>query len=585
MLTPDFDADKRRATSYRIATLFLTATLIACSDSTPPQQANSGNAALSSASTGSHTDSVVTAASAISEASYRAHVATLSSDEFGGRGPASPGEEKTVAYLEAAFRELGLAPGNGDSYIQEVPLASVEITNQPDLVISDGNQSVSLKFGPEQVMFSRKQSEGTSVKNSELVFVGYGINAPERNWNDYAEVDVTGKTVVMLINDPGYATQDPALFNGNAMTYYGRWDYKFDEAARQGAAGAIMVHDTKPAAYPWTTVENSWTGPQFDIVRADKGAELADMEAWITKEKAAALFTMAGMDLEAMYQAAQTPGFKAQAMGLTASATLVATTETVVSKNVAAMISGSEAPDEVFIYMAHWDHLGTDPSLEGDGIYNGALDNATGTAGLLELAAAYTALPEKPRRSVLFLAVTAEEQGLLGSAYYASNPLFPLENTVAGLNMDGLNNFGRTRDVTVVGYGFSELDDVLAKAAASQGRVLAADREAEKGYYFRSDHFELAKLGVPMIYSSSGYDHVEGGVEYGMKKSKEYTANHYHGVSDEYSPDWDVSGALEDLQLYFLTGERIANSQNWPNWKDGTEFKAARDAQRASTGD
>lgn len=582
-MTHKLPTKSHRESCGYLLTLALSTLLVACSDSAPEQQASEPALTKAAAPVADQAKSaLVKAAAAITEASYRSHVATLSSDEFGGRGPASPGEEKTVAYLENTFKNLGLSPGNGDSYIQDVPLTSVEITNNPELKIQGADHTSILKFGSEQVMFSRKQGDGTTLRDSELVFVGYGINAPERNWNDYEGVDVTGKTVVMLINDPGYATQDSALFNGNAMTYYGRWDYKFDEAAKQGAAGAIIVHDTKPAAYPWSTVESSWTGPLFDIVRDDKGAGLADMEAWITMDKAVELFAQAGMDLDAMYQAARTPGFKAQTMGLRASATLTASTKTVVSKNVAAMITGTQAPDEYFIYMAHWDHLGTDPSIEGDGIYNGALDNATGTAGLLELAAAFSALPQKPARSVLFLAVTAEEQGLLGSAYYAANPLYPLAQTVAGLNMDGLNNFGRTRDVTVIGHGFSELDDALAKAADSQGRVLAADREAEKGYYFRSDHFELAKLGVPMLYPNTGYDHLEGGVAYGMEKSKEYISNHYHGVSDEYSPDWDVSGAIEDLQLFFLTGEGIANGDHWPNWNEGTEFKAIRDAQRVS---
>ncbi len=526
--------------------------------------------------------SVTSGAATINEASYRSHIATLASDEFGGRGPATAGEELTVDYLLSAFKKMGLAPGNGDSYIQEVPLVSVEVSNQPKLTISNAQgKTLIMRYGPEQVMFSRQQSSGTQITNSELVFVGYGINAPERGWNDYAGVDVKGKTVVMLVNDPGYATQNPQLFNGNAMTYYGRWDYKYDEAARQGAAGVIIVHDTKPAAYPWSTVENSWTGPQFDIVRPDKGADLAEVEAWITQEKAVELFALAGMDLRVMYKRAQIPGFKAQAMGLKASAKLVSETKHVVSKNVAALLEGSDAPEELFIYMAHWDHLGTDPSIDGDGIYNGALDNATGIAGLLELAAAYASLPERPRRSVLFLAVTAEEQGLLGSQYYAANPLYPLVNTVAGLNMDGLNSFGRTRDVTVIGYGFSELDAIVASTIKSQGRVLAPDPVPEMGFYFRSDHFELARLGVPMLYLSNGFDHREKGVEYGMKLRADYIANHYHRVSDEYSENWDVRGAIEDLRLYFAVGEVIANGEQWPNWKQGTEFKAARDAHRS----
>ena len=565
----------------RYLTLALSALLLvlsACTEAPPPEQASAepGESASSASS-------MSLGVSGITEASYRRHVATLSSDEFGGRGPGTPGEELTVNYLVTAFKDLGLAPGNGDSYMQDVPLVSVEVTNQPDLTISDGAGNVmTLGFKTEQVLATRRQVGGAQLQYSEVVFVGYGINAPERDWNDYAGIDVTGKTVVILVNDPGYATQDPNLFNGNAMTYYGRWDYKYDEAALQGAAGAIIIHDTKPAAYPWATVQNSWTGPDFDVVRPDQGMSLAEVESWITQEKAVELFAMAGMDLRDMYEQAQTPGFTAKPMGLSASAELEIEIHDVTSRNVAALLPGSEAPDEVFIYMAHWDHLGTDPALEGDGIFNGAYDNATGTAGLLQLAAAFSSLPEKPRRSILFLAVTAEEQGLLGSLHYASNPIFPLAETVAGLNMDGLSYWGETRDVVVAGFGFSELDEILKVEADKRRRVLVPDPAPEKGYYFRSDHFELAKLGVPMLYPKAGHDSLEHGLEWGMAKAAEFVANDYHRVSDEYSEDWDVDGALEDLALYFMTGKSIASGDSWPNWNEGTEFKATRDAQRAS---
>ena len=528
-------------------------------------------------------DPVAAGVEAMTEAAYRRHIEILASDEFGGRAPASPGEELTVEYLVRTFESLGLEPANGDSYTQDVPLAWVEAVNSPDLVISGGQgEDLELAYATEQVVWTRRQLPEASISDSDLVFVGYGINAPERDWNDYAGVDVEGKTVVILVNDPGYATQDPELFNGNAMTYYGRWDYKFGEAARQGAAGAIMVHDTLPAAYPWSTVTNSWTGPQFDMVLPDQGAALASVEGWITRDSAETLFTKAGLNLDEMYEKARQSGFSAVPMGLNASAALVNETELVNSRNVAAILRGSEAPDEIFIYMAHWDHLGTDPKLEGDNIYNGALDNASGTAALLELARAYSTLPQAPRRSVLFLSVTAEEQGLLGSLHYAANPLFPLANTVGGLNMDGMNNFGSTRDITVVGLGMSDLDDYLAAAAAAQERVVEGDREAEKGYYYRSDHFELAKEGVPMLYPSKGYNDREKGLAYGMQKAEEYTADHYHRVSDEYDLSWNVSGAMEDMKMYFKTGLDIANSDDWPNWKEGTEFKAARDAQRGN---
>jgi Zn-dependent M28 family amino/carboxypeptidase len=529
-------------------------------------------------------DPIAMGVEAMTEVEYRRHVETLASDEFGGRAPGSPGEDLTIDYLVTHFKNIGLEPGNGDSYTQDVPLAWVEATSKPELVISGGEgEDLSFAYGPEQVMWTRKQVPEASIEGSDLVFVGYGINAPERGWNDYEGVDVTGKTVVMLINDPGYATQDPELFNGNAMTYYGRWDYKFGEAARQGAVGAIMVHDTLPAAYGWPTVENSWTGPQFDMVLPDQGEGLASMEAWITRENAEAVFAKAGLNLDEMYEKAKQEGFTAIPIPLKASATIVNQVERVNSKNVAALLRGSEAPDEIFIYMAHWDHLGTDPKLEGDQIYNGALDNASGTAALMEIARAYAALPQPPRRSILFLSVTAEEQGLLGSLYYAAHPLYPLQNTVGGLNMDGMNNFGATRDITVVGLGMSDLDDYLAAAAAAQERVVEGDREAEKGYYYRSDHFELAKEGVPMLYPSGGYDDREKGVAYGMEKANEYTEDHYHRVSDEYDLSWDVSGAMEDMEMYFKTGLDVANSDDWPNWKEGTEFKATRDAQMAGS--
>ncbi len=508
------------------------------------------------------------------------HVKILASDEFEGRGPGTRGEDLTVDYLIKEFKDAGLKPGNGDSYTQAVPLTSVEAVNKPSLTIhNNSGQDITLDYTKEQVIWTRQQTDSVSIDDSELVFVGYGINAPEQNWNDYADIDVTGKTVVMLVNDPGYATQDEALFNGNSMTYYGRWDYKYDEAARQGAAAAIIIHDTKPAAYPWSTVASSWTGPQFDMVRQDKGEELALVEGWVTKDTAKNLFNQSGLDLEDMYAAAQTRGFKAIDMNLTATATIKNKITQLDSQNVLAMIEGSESHDEVFIYMAHWDHLGMDPNLPGDNIYNGALDNATGTGGLIELAKAYAALPKPPKRSVVFLAVAAEEQGLLGSAYYAAHPVFPLEKTVAGLNMDGLNNFGPTHDVTVVGYGMSQLDDYLAQNAKNQGRVLRPDSMPQNGYYYRSDHFELAKLGVPMLYPNNGIDHKEKGIEYGKKKEAEYTAEHYHAPSDEYDTSWDLSGAVEDLKLYFLTGLEIINSNDWPEWNEGTEFKEIREKQ------
>ena len=528
-------------------------------------------------------DNVINSIDLISVDSLIGHIKTLASDEFGGRAPASEGEVLTIKYLEEEFSKAGLLPGNGESYTQKVPLASIEVTNKPNFIITskdekDVNNSIlNLKYSDDQVVWTRQQVDGVSINNSELIFVGYGINAPERNWNDYAGIDVTGKTVVILVNDPGFATQKEQLFNGNAMTYYGRWDYKFDEAGRQGASGAIIIHDKKPAAYGWSTVTNSWTGAQFDMVRDNKQHGLVSVEGWITKDKAETLFKKANLDLEKMYAMAKAPGFKAIEMNLKASVTIKNKLAFIDSHNVMALVKGTEKPDEVFIYMAHWDHLGTDSSIEGDGIYNGALDNATGTAGLIELAKAFA--NSNPKRSILFISVTAEEQGLLGSAYYAANPVFPLNKTIAGINMDGLNNFGPTKDVTVIGLGMSEIDAFLKQSAADQGRVLKPDSESEKGYFYRSDHFELSKLGVPMSYPNSGYDHREKGITYGVEKSEEYLNNNYHRVSDEYAPSWDMTGAVEDLRLYFLTGQEIVNSGAWPQWNEGTEFKDIRDEQ------
>ncbi|WP_417449498.1 M28 family peptidase [Kordiimonas sp.] len=509
-----------------------------------------------------------------------AHIKELASDAYGGRAPASPGEELTVRYIEQQFKDAGLKGANGGSFIQDVPLVSVETKGAPVITLSKDGETLELAYRNDHVLWTRHEQTATSVADSEMVFVGYGINAPERGWNDYEDIDVKGKTVVILVNDPGFATQDADLFEGNTMTYYGRWDYKFAEAARQGAAAAIILHDTKPAAYGWGTVDSSWTGPQFDMVRDDKGASLAEAESWITTESADKLFALAGLNRAELQAAATRPGFTAVPMGVNFSAGFASEVNHINSRNVAGYIKGSEHPDEVFIYMAHWDHIGTDPNAEGDGIYNGALDNASGTGGLIELARAYAGAGSTPERSVLFLAVTAEEQGLLGSAYYAANPLFPLNKTVGGINMDGLNYYGPTKDVTVIGLGNSELDEYLDQAAKMQDRVLVADQEPEKGYFYRSDHFELSKLGVPMLYPNSGYDHREKGRAYVDGLVADYLENRYHLPADEYDASWELSGAIEDLQLYYNTGRLVIDATDWPNWSEGSEFKALRDKQR-----
>ncbi|MEX2530846.1 MAG: M28 family metallopeptidase [Gemmatimonadota bacterium] len=527
---------------------------------------------------------------AITEAALEDHIVTLSSDEFAGRAPSSPGEESTVTYLSDRFAALGLEPGNDGSYSHDVPL--VDITADPataSIRVGDpsGGEEIELDYPTDAVVWTTRVVEAAAVEDSEMVFVGYGIVAPEYGWDDYAGLDVEGKTVVILVNDPGYATQNPDLFTGNAMTYYGRWTYKFEEAARQGAAAALVIHQTEPASYGWETVRNSWTGPQFNLRPEDDNMGRVAIEGWLTEETTSAIFQQAGLDLPALQAAALEPDFSAVEMGLTFSSSVQNTLRTSDSRNVIAVLPGSEAPEEYFFYLAHWDHLGTDEALQAageDGIYNGAVDNATGTAGLLLLAEAWAAREEPPRRSIVFLAVTAEEQGLLGSKHYGEGPIFPLSRTVAGLNMDGLNYFGPTHDVVVTGHGMSELDGIMEEVAAAAGRRVAPDPTPEAGYYYRSDHFELAKVGVPMIYPNHGIDHVERGVEYGRMRAAEYRAERYHMPTDEYDETWDLSGAVEDLRLYFSFTEAIVDSDTWPQWNEEAEFRAAREASLAAGG-
>jgi Zn-dependent M28 family amino/carboxypeptidase len=428
---------------------------------------------------------------------------------------------------------------------------------------------------------TQQQVAATGIADSDLVFVGYGINAPERGWNDYAGIDVTGKTVVVLINDPGYATQDPELFNGNAMTYYGRWDYKYAEAARQGAAGALIVHETDAAAYPWEVVRNSWSGAKIGLTADNRHRDKLAVEGWLPLAQAETLFKAAGLDYHASKQAAQQAGFKAQPLtGFSASVQLENTLADSLSRNVAALIPGATYPEEVIIYTAHWDHLGVRPDEEGDNIYNGASDNASGVAGLLAIARQLLAQEAAPERSILFLAVTAEESGLLGSKFYSENPIFPAAKTVANFNMDNIaaGNLGRTRDVAVVGYGNSELENYLARAAEAQGRVVVQEPYPEKGSYYRSDHFSLAQVGIPALYLTNATDSVEHGKAWGDERLKDYTANHYHKPSDEYDAAWDLSGAAQEVMLLLQMGRELAANRDFPSWNEGVEFKRARDA-------
>ena len=504
-------------------------------------------------------------------------VKILSSDEFEGRAPASKGEEKTIRFLEEEFRKLGLKPGNGESFFQEVPM--VELTADPATALEIKGKKTTDRFdyGDEFVANTLRVVKEVSIINSELVFVGYGIIAPEYNWNDYEGLDVRGKTVVILVNDPGFATEDPALFNGRAMTYYGRWTYKYEEAALQGAEGALIIHETEPAAYPWGVVRNGWTGPQFNLMSEDNNISRCAAEGWIHLETAHKVFERAGLDYEKLKSSAAKRGFKATPMGLRASLTLKNTIKYKTSNNVIAVLPGTDRADEYIFYMAHWDHFGTDSALEGDQIFNGALDNATGTAALIELAEAFLKLESPPLRSIIFLATTGEEQGLLGSQYYATHPIYPPTKTAAAINMDSLNIWGKMNDITIIGHGNSELDEYVKAEASEQGRKVRPDPEPERGSFYRSDHFPFAKQGIPALYTSAGIDHVEYGEEWTLAKRDKYIAENYHKPSDEYTANWDISGGIKDLQLLFKVGYRLSMESTFPNWNEGTEFKAKRD--------
>ena len=502
------------------------------------------------------------------------HIETLSSDAFGGRAPGSPGEEKTVAYLRDRFSAHGLAPGNPDgTFVQNVPLVGITSESRVSLV-RDGEEE-ELAGGVGYVAWTKRVVEEVSL-DEELVFVGYGAVAPEYDWDDYKDVDVRGKVLVMLVNDPPVE----GIFGDEAMTYYGRWTYKYAIAAEKGAAGAFVVHETVPAGYPWEVVSGSWTGEQFDLETEDKNMGRVAVEGWFSLEVAQSLFEKAGLDFDAQKQAAADRAFRPVALGARVTATIENTMRNVDSANVVARLEGSGAPDEIVLYVAHWDHLGTIESMEGDNIFNGAYDNATGVAGLLELARVLGELDPAPRRSVVFLAVTAEEQGLLGSRYYVEQPLYPAKKTVAAINMDGLNIWGRTSDITVVGLGQSELDDLAREVATGQGRIVRPDPEPEKGFYYRSDHFELAKVGIPSFYADVGIS-FEGKPEgWGEEQRAIYTAEDYHKPSDEIKEWYEFSGMTQDLELFFEMGRRLAAGDGWPEWSETSEFRARREASR-----
>jgi Zn-dependent M28 family amino/carboxypeptidase len=519
----------------------------------------------------------------ISAEDFSAHIKVLASDNFGGRQPGSAGEDKTVNYLREQFQRLGLEPGNGDSYFQTVPMleSKVEVANS-QLSLRVGGKTQRLKFGEQMVLGSRSGRPEVTVSDSPLVFVGYGVNAPEQGWNDYAGLDVRGKTVVMLINDPGFHNGDTSLFEGRRMTYYGRWTYKFEEAARQGAAVAIIIHDTAGAAYGWDVVRSSWSGAQFDLLASDDPAPRLPMQGWISGETAKTLFADAGLDIDALRAAAGKRGFKAVPLGdARLDATLHVGIRQSQSRNVIARLPGSKHPDQAIVYSAHWDHLGTHPDEPGDNIYNGAIDNATGVAGVLEIAEQFTVQNPKPERSLIFLLVTLEESGLLGSAYYAAHPVVPLADTVAEINIDAMPVVGQTHDMVVVGLGNSEMEDILRPIAAKQGRVLVEESSPEKGQFFRSDHFSFAKAGVPALYVKGGVDHIEKGRDYGLAKLEDYNAKRYHKAADNFDPDWDLRGIVQDLNALYRVGKELSLDDAWPNYREGNAFRAIRDASRA----
>jgi len=520
----------------------------------------------------------------LSEASLLESVRVLASDEFEGRAPGTNGERLTLEYLERTFAAAGLQPGvtlpdGRRSWRQEVPLTAATLTNTPTLTLTGRDGAREYAYATQFSAWTRRLDPTVDITNAPLVFVGYGVNAPELGWNDYEGVDVRGKIVVMLINDPDFETGDDRGFGGRAMTYYGRWTYKFEEAGRQGAAGAIIIHETAGASYPWAVIQSS-TGPRprWDVLRADRGASRTGFEGWITNEVAQETFRRAGLNFNQLKTQAQTRGFRAVPMGsLRGSLHLETTAETRVTYNVIGVLPGRVRPNETIIYSAHWDHLGRCPAIDGDDICNGALDNATGTAALIELARRFSA-DGAGERSVAFAAWTAEEQGLLGALYYSQHPVFAPRDTVANINMDGINSMGRTRDIEIVGMGKSEMDDLAVAAARAQGRRVEPDSNPEAGYFYRSDQLHLAQLGIPVLYTSNGIDMVDGGVARGRQLNDAYTANNYHKPSDEVTDQWDMAGGVEDLQLLYAVGRQLADNNSWPAWRANAEFRAARTA-------
>jgi len=517
--------------------------------------------------------------SAITAAGFDTSLKVLAGDEFLGRGPFTEGETKTVNYLAKTFESIGLKPGNGDSYFQDVPLVKINSVIPQKITATGEGGEVELIYRKDFVAFSQWLQDEIILESSELVFAGYGIVAPEYDWNDYEGLDVEGKTVIVLVNDPGFASEEAGLFKGEAMTYYGRWTYKYEEAFRQGAEGVLVIHDTKPAGYPWEVVKNSWNGSGLYLKSDDGNPSHCKLEGWITKSKVEEIFELSTSDFSSYFEKAGNRDFRSISTGISLGFSIINSWHEDVSKNVAALIPGSTNSDEYIIYSAHWDHFGVGiPDAKGDSIYNGASDNATGTAAIIELAKAFTSLETPQKRSILLLAVTAEEQGLLGSAWYAQHPIYPPEKTVANINIDALPYYGALKDLTIVGYGQSELDDYADAAAKRYNRYVIPDQNAGKGYFFRSDHFSFAKIGIPALYASGSYDLREGGIEKMKEMNEDYEVNHYHLPADEYdSATWNLDGIVEDTQLLFEIGLELSNNGDWPKWKQGSEFKMIRE--------
>jgi Zn-dependent M28 family amino/carboxypeptidase len=514
-----------------------------------------------------------------------AHIKILASDEFEGRAPGTKGEELSVKYISDQFKQMGLKPGNPDgSYVQEVPLAGIK--SEPRMSFTVGNKTTELKYPDDFVASSARLQPAIKVNNSDLVFVGYGIVAPEYGWDDYKDANVRGKTILMLINDPAIpdpkdsSKLDGKMFKGKAMTYYGRWTYKYEIAAQKGAAAAVIIHETGPAAYPYSVVKTSWAKENYEIDAPNKNMDAVEVCSWITLDVAKKLLADCGQDFDGLKKSATTKEFRPVALNAKANMDIKQQLHSFKSRNVIGKLDGSDPKlqDEYVIYTAHWDHLGRHAELQGDQIFNGAIDNASGVASVIQLAGAFTKLNPTPKRPVLFMATTAEEAGLLGARFYAQHSLYPLEKTLADINIDTVNPWGKTRDIEDLSNNNSTLDDLLAAAAKRNGRVMTPNSQPEKGSFYRADHFEFSKLGVPALYTGGGKDFIGKPADFGQQKKDDYTAHRYHQVSDEVDPNWDLSGAVQDIDLLFEVGYQVANADKFPEWKSGTEFKARRDA-------